>query len=871
MALPFTACYMNKAMVELRADRFNYHASSRQTGPAQPELDLGDTPRRKRSGVGRRILQFFLGLTAVGLLGVLIGVIGVALIIHRYAQDLPDYRQLLDYKPPVVTRIHAADGRLVEEYARERRVFVPIDSVPSLVIDAFLAAEDKTFYSHHGLDYTGIARAVIINVRNLGREKRPVGASTITQQVAKNFLLNNEVSIERKIKEAILAFRLERVLSKDRLLELYLNEIYLGQGSYGIAAASLNYFNKNLEELTIAEAAYLGALPKAPNNYHPVRDHEAALNRRNWVISQMVENGMIHPSQGELARNAPLRMRERQAGGLVRAPYFAEEIRKSLEQKFGEDGLYGGGLSVRTTLNPRLQDIAEDVLRDGLEAYDRRHGYRGPLAHIGAESFQKGGGWRAALNRLDPPAGTRAGWKLAVVLETGAEEALIGLKDGQQGRIMAAHLKWAREILDEGYGPSIQKASDALDPGDVILVEDLGRETSEGALAQYGLRQIPRVEGALVALDPHTGRILAMQGGYTYARSSFNRVSQAKRQPGSAFKPFVYLAALEQGFTPATLILDAPFVTEQGPGLSKWRPSNYSGNYYGPTPLRVGLEKSRNLMTVRLADYIGMEKISDYAKTFGIADSMPPLLAMALGARETTLMDLTSAYGMLVSGGRRIEPHMIERIQNRRGETILRHDRRDCEGCGPLVRWAGQSVPVLPETREQVADPRIAYQVVDMLQGVVQRGTASRLKELNRPVAGKTGTTNDFKDAWFIGFTPDMVVGVYVGFDNPESLGRHETGGRVSAPIFKAFVERALENEPPVPFRVPKGIRHARINAETGARARPGDEKVIWEAFLAGSEPDDNVYILDGKGISLLPTVSGNIGNAATTGTGGLY
>lgn len=814
----------------------------------------------------------FLGLFSLGFLGLIAVLVLVVGVINHYGSDLPDYKQLKDYEPPIVTRLYAGDGRLMAEFAQEKRVFMPIETFPDMVKNAFIAAEDKNFYTHPGVDFLAIARAVLFNLKHLGTGRRPIGASTITQQVAKNFLLTNEVSYERKIKEAILAQRMEKAMSKDRLLELYLNEIFLGSRAYGVAAAGLQYFNKSLDELTIAEAAYLAALPKAPNNYHPIRNHDAALERRNWVIGRMLEDGYITQAQAELAEISPLQMRARDDSKQVLAPFFAEEVRRELIAKYGKESLYGGGLAVRSTIDPKLQKIAEEALQNGLLAYDRRHGYRGPLT-----TFQNMAEWKEKLEAYKKPQAMLSTWALGVVQAAGNEAVRFSLLDGREGLILLEELKWAREYRDQGYarGPEITKASQVLGRGDVVMVEHKKDN-------HYYLRQIPEVQGAIIALDPHTGRILAMQGGWKYGTSEFNRATQAQRQPGSAFKPFVYLAALDNGFTPATLILDAPFVIEDRPG-NFWSPTNYSGEYYGPTPLRKGIEKSRNLMTVRLADYLGMEVIADYAKRFGIDDDMPPLLAHSLGAGETTPLKLTAAYGVLVNGGKKITPTFIDRIQDRYGKTIFRHDDRECYACGSLIRWKSQETPDLPDEREQIADPRTASQMVSIMEGVVQRGTGVRLRELNRPLAGKTGTTNESKDTWFVGFSPDLVAGVFVGFDEPRSLGKRETGSSVALPIFKEFMKEALEDEPLIPFRVPPGIRNVQINAENGTRASFDTKKTLWESFVTGTEPTEDVYILDGNGISIMNSYvpEDDFGNPgayipeaapdATSGTGGLY
>ena len=810
-----------------------------------------------------RILTYlFLAVFSIGMLGVLAGVGMVVYVISYYGQDLPDYSQLKEYQPPVLTRLYAGDGRLMAEYAKEKRVFMPIDTIPDQVKHAFIAAEDQNFYVHEGVDFLATARAAVGNFVHGGR---PKGASTITQQVAKNFLLTNEVSYKRKIREALLSFRMEKAMSKDRLLELYLNEIYLGEGSYGVAAAALNYFNKPLEDLTIEETAYLAALPKGPNNYNPERHPEAAKERRDWVIGRMQIDGYITPEQASEAKAKPLTV-TRSDTRVVDAPYFAEEVRRELAAKYGEQSLYGGGLAVRTTVDPRLQETAERALRNGLMAYDRRWGWRTPVATLPTLD-----GWKDKLEAQERPAAILPEWQLAVVLEVTSDRATLGFADNARGVLKLENVKWARKRLKQGQGFSEEPSAMRMvvNKGDIIMVEAAPDEKDKN---NFALRQIPRVNGALVALDPHTGRVLAMQGGWSYNQSVFNRATQAKRQPGSAFKPFVYLTALEKGFTPATLILDAPIVIDQGPGMPKWRPSNYKGEYYGPTPLRVGIEKSRNLMTVRLAHFLGMDPIIETVTKFGVVEKMEPHLAYSLGAGETTVLRMATAYAQLVNGGKKIDPTLIDRIQDRRGSTIYRHDQRACENCGPLLEWNNQYTPVIPDNREQLTDARYAYQMVSILEGVVERGTAVKLKELGYPLAGKTGTTNESRDAWFVGFTPDLVVAVYVGFDNPESLGKKETGSSLSVPIFKEFMETALKDVPPTPFRVPPGIKQVQVNAATGALAQPGDSKLIWEAFVAGNEPSDQMFILDANGISNLPSMNSTITDSVSTmGTGGIY
>ena len=809
-----------------------------------------------------------------------IGLFAFVLILWRINSGLPNYEHLANYTPPVMSRAHAGNGSLIAEYAQERRIFVPIDTAPKHLIDAFLAAEDKNFYDHVGIDFMGILRAVFANVVNVVSGRRLEGASTITQQVAKNFLLSSDVTLERKLKEAVLALRLERTFTKEQLLELYLNEIYLGLGSYGVAAAALNYFDKPLSELTIAEAAYLAALPKAPNNYHPFRKRARAIARRNWVIGRMRDNGYVTDMQARAAASQDLVVADRPASlRRFNAEYFVEEVRREVYALYGERQLYGGGLSIRTTLNTDFQKLAQHSLRNGIEDYDRRQGYRGPVAEL--ETLEA---WWEQLTEF-PIATDLAPWRLAVVLSVDEEanQANIGLRPRitrarrfedrvDLGVIDLAGVKWARAkpSPENGYkikGPRIKRMSQVLKTGDVIWVSEKGDDEI------YALKQLPEVNGAMVALDPHTGRVLAMSGGYSFSSSEFNRATQASRQPGSAFKPFVYAAALDSGFTPASLVLDAPFVMEQGKDQGLWKPENYARRFYGLSTLRLGMEKSRNLMTIRMAQEIGMRKITDYAARFNINTTMPRVLAMALGAGETSLMRLTSAYAMLVNGGKRVEPIFIDRVQDRYGKTLFKKDQRNCIGCNAET-YAAQVPPDLADEREQVLSPQTAYQVVSMLEGAVKRGTGRRISTIGKPLAGKTGTTNDSRDAWFVGFSADLVVGVYVGFDDNRPLGKGESGGRVAAPIFKAFMEDALTDMATPPFRVPPRINLVRINAKTGKLARPDDETVILEAFKRGTEPTRNgkQMVVRGSpgssGVKQRPAINTETVGA---GTGGLY
>lgn len=748
----------------------------------------------------------------------------------EYASQLPDYHQLAKYEPAVTTRLYAGDGRLLMEYANEKRLFVPVDKIPEKVKQAFISAEDKNFYHHAGIDYFGIVRALIGNLKNIGTGRRPAGASTITQQVAKNFLLSSELSYTRKIKEAILATRMEQAFTKDHILELYLNEIYLGNRSYGVAAAALNYFGKSLDQLDIEEVAYLAALPKGPNNYNPKTKYEAAVGRRNWVLERMQEEGYITEEEASVARDKPLKVVDRGDAFIKDADYFSEEVRREISGKFGKDALYEGGLIVRTTVDPKLQEIATRVFRKQLENYDLRHGYRGPLSNIPLN-----GGYKEAMAKISLPKGSKSGWVKAVVLEVKPDKAVIETEGGNKGEVPLSLLSWARKNLkNQGVGEAPKTVDKVFAPGDVIVVEKVSASVAKNkGLPEnsYNLRQVPNVEGGMIVLDPHTGKVLAAVGGYDFSKSQFNRATQAKRQTGSAFKPIVYITALDNGYSPTDLILDAPFVADQGPGLPKWKPVNYSKKFYGLMTLRQGIERSKNLMTVRLAQDVGMDKVAEYAKKFGVNDHLPHLLSMSLGAGETHVIDMARAYGMMVNGGKEIHPYFIEQIQDRFGRTILKQDKRECIGCNVEAWGEGQPIPKLPDNREQIVDPLTAYQMVSILEGVAIRGTGARLRSLNKHLAGKTGTSNNTQDAWFVGFSPDLVVAVYVGFDEPRTLGRIETGAAAALPIFYDFMQEALASQPDIPFRIPTGIKLVRINHDTGKPATPADKSVIVEAL----------------------------------------
>jgi penicillin-binding protein 1A len=807
--------------------------------PSQPPT----RKRRRRRSLLLSFLGFGFGALVVGFLAVSAA---AGFLLWKVSKDLPGYESLAKYEPPVMTRIHAQDGALISEYARERRIFVPINTIPKRVIAAFLSAEDRRFYEHGGVDFQGIARAVFKAVESKieGRTKRTEGASTITQQVAKNFLLSSDRTIERKVKEAILAIRIERAYSKDRILELYLNEIYLGMGAYGVAAAAMNYFNKELSDLTVEEVAYLAALPKGPNNYHPFRQTKAAIARRNWIIGQMAENGYITAGEAEAAKKKALGINIRSTGAhIFAAEYFAEEVRRTLLSTYGEDKLYSGGLSVRTTLDPKLQQIARRVLIDGLVDFDRQKGWRGPVAKIDIN-----GDWGAALNKVESP-GDIQPWRLGIVLKIEPTKATVGLRPEKQqdgslvdkreaAEISFDELKWAKSAAKKG---PLKTVGDVLSLGDVIYVAPKDPKDLAGT---WSLMQIPEVGGAIVAMDPNTGRVFADVGGFSFAMSEFDRAIQAKRQPGSSFKPFVYSAAIDNGYKPTSIVLDAPIEIEQGPNKDIWKPENYEKeNSAGPSTLRFGVEHSRNQMTVRLAQDLGMPIIIDYAKRFGIYDDLLPVLSMSLGAGETTLMRLATGYCTLANGGKQVKATLIDRIQDRWGHTVWRHDQRVCESCKADV-WQNQEEPEISDDRPQIIDPHTAYQMTSILEGVIQRGTATVLKSVGRPLAGKTGTTNEEKDAWFIGYSPDLVVGVFVGFDTPTPMGKFQTGGKVAAPIFGAFMQQALADTPPAPFRVPPGIRLVRVNLRTGLRAAADDPTSIMEAFKPGEEPDDAYSVI---------------------------
>lgn len=815
-----------------------------------------------------RLLGYFFGLACVGFLA---AAAVAAVYLAGVSRDLPNYEVLASYEPPVATRVHAGNGALMAEYAREKRLFLPIQAIPDRVKAAFISAEDQNFYTHPGVDFWGLARAVVNNIQNIGSGRRPEGASTITQQVAKNFLLSSDQTIDRKVKEAILSFRIEQTYSKDKILELYLNEIFFGFNSYGIAGAALTYFNKSVTELTIAEAAYLAGLPKGPANYNPFRHEQAAIARRNYVISRMAEDGYITASDAEEAKKQPLGVNMNRGGATVEgSDYFAEEVRRQIIDKYGDKALYEGGLSVRTSLDPQLQLMARDALQHGLVQYDERRGFHGPIAHISAS-----GDWGPDLAKV-PALRDVPEWELAVVTAVSDKEVDIGLQpalsagkvseERVKGVIPADEMKWAYRDA-KGVRKTTKSPVGVVEAGDVIYVEPI-----EGKTGTYRLRQPPKVQGGMVVMDPHTGRVLAMVGGFSYSQSEFNRATQAMRQPGSSFKPFVYAAALDNGYTPASVILDAPIEVVSGGQV--WSPENYGGDSAGPSTLRTGIEKSRNQMTVRLAQDMGMDLVAEYAERFGIYDKMAPLLSMSLGSGETTVLRMVAAYSVIANGGKQIKPTLVDRIQDRYGKTIFRHEERTCEGCN-FNSWADQPEPTLVDNREQVLDPMTAYQITSMMEGVVQRGTAAgKIPVKDRPVAGKTGTTNDEKDAWFVGFTPNLVAGLYIGFDNPAPLGRAGTGGGLAAPIFGEFLAQAAKVTPPTKFQVPAGMQFIPVNRKTGMFALEGEPDTIVEAFKPGTGPADSLTVI-GADAQLPPEeilkTSPQAQQAVTSGAGGLF
>ena len=747
------------------------------------------------------IKNFFLLFTTT----VLLGGITILAVLWAFSNKLPNYKFLKNYKPPVSSKVYSGEGDLVSDFSKEKRIFVPYNSIPEVVLNSFLAAEDKNFFSHPGVDAKGVIRAVINNIFNVLNSKRLEGASTITQQVAKNFLLSNEVSINRKIKEAILAFRIERALSKKRILELYLNQIYLGQGTYGIASASLEYFDKSISELGYSEAALLAALPKAPSRYNPYKNIDLAKFRRNLVLKNLLENKHIAKPEYEKLIQQNIILKKRKKIFLEDSRYYVEDIRKNVIDKFGYDRVYKKGLNIKTPLNLELQKIATTSLRKGLEEYDRRKGWRGPVINK-----KYGKTWTDGINKYKLE--KSIDWNLAIVKKLDKFYALVETTEGIEGKIEYQNIAWTKKEFNS-----------LLKVGDIIYVKKISDKT-------FALKQLPLINGGIVVMDPFTGRVYALSGGFSFKKSEFNRSSQAMRQPGSAFKPFIYALALENNFTPSTLVLDAPLVLEQGIDLKMWKPQNYGKKFYGPSTLRNGLEKSRNLMTVRIAQKLGIKKIVNLSKKMGIYDNPEELLSISLGSAETTLLKLTTAYCAFANGGKKINPILIDRVQDSEGVTIFNSEKRNCDKCDQ-ISFLSEEIPKISNNFEQVISPGSAYQVTSMLEGVIQRGTGKKIKYINLDLAGKTGTTNENTDTWFVGFTSKLVIGVYVGMDEPKPLGKYETGSKTAMPIFEEFVKKAVNKRDARPFKVAENIVMMVVDPITGKKANFNSKKTIIEAF----------------------------------------
>ncbi len=746
---------------------------------------------------------------------ILLSAILIISVLWTYSNDLPDYKFLKSYKPPVSSKVYSGNGDLVADFSQEKRVFVPFNSIPKNVINAFLSAEDKNFFKHPGVDAKGVIRAVINNISNILSSKRLEGASTITQQVAKNFLLTNEVSLNRKIKEAILAFRIERALSKERILELYLNQIYLGSGAYGVAAASLEYFDKSIKDLNYSQAALLAALPKAPSRYNPYRDPDIAKFRRNLVLKNLFDNNYLTSEWYEKLTKEEIILKKNKKIYLEDAQYFIEDVRKSVIETLSYDKVYKQGFNINTPIDLNLQSIATKSLRDGLIAYDKRKGWRGPLTSKIYNSE-----WKKDLEKYKLE--NSINWKLAIVKKINKFSAEIETEDNIEGVIEYQSISWTKKEFNK-----------LLKPGDIIYVKNLKENI-------FNLQQLPKVNGGIVVMDPFTGRVLALSGGFSFKQSEFNRATQAKRQPGSAFKPFVYALALENNFTPTSLVLDAPLVLDQGDDLKMWKPENYGKKFYGPSTLRVGLEKSRNLMTVRIAQNLGVEKIVDFSKALKIYDNPEELLSISLGSAETTLLKLTSAYSVFVNGGKLVEPILIDRIQDSEGNTIFNNDKRKCINCDQ-ISYLTNDYPEIKNNYTQIFSPETAFQMTSILEGVVQRGTAKKLKDLNLNIAGKTGTTNKNTDTWFIGFTSNVLVGVYVGSDNPTPLGKYETGSKTALPIFKSFISDSINKNDARPFKAAKGTVMMVVDPLTGQKAKFNSKNTIIEVFKKENVVDGKV------------------------------
>ena len=753
---------------------------------------------------------------------IFIGIIGISLIcfslimviLWNFSNNIPDYKFLMNYKPPVSSKVYSGNGELVSDFSKEKRIFIPYSSIPQKVINAFLSAEDKNFFSHPGVDAKGVLRAIINNITNILTSKRLEGASTITQQVAKNFLLTNEVSINRKIKEAILAFRIERALSKERILELYLNQIYLGSGSYGVAAASLEYFDKSIKELNYIEAAMLAALPKAPSKYNPYRNPDLAKFRRDLVLKNLFENNFINSRQYENFKLKKIQLKKAKKVFSEDAQYYIEDVRKNVIEKLSYEKVYKQGFNINTPINLELQKIATKSLRDGLIEYDKRKGWRG---HIKNKKLTSN--WSENLDEYEIEKSIN--WKIAIVKKINRFSIEIETREKAEGIIKYQDISWTKKEFNNLFKV-----------GDIIYVKKISENN-------YSLKQIPKINGGIVVMDPYTGRVLAISGGFSFKNSEFNRASQALRQPGSAFKPFVYALALENNFTPSSLVLDAPLVLDQGSDLKVWKPENYGKKFYGPSTLRVGLEKSRNLMTIRIAQNLGIKNLAKFSKNLKIYDNPDELISISLGSAETTLLRLTSAYSAFVNGGKLVTPILIDRIQDSEGNTILNNEKRTCSNCD-TISFTGKDYPEIKDTYKQVFSPQTAYQVTSLLEGVIKRGTGKKLKDLNLNLAGKTGTTNENTDTWFIGFTSNLVIGVYVGMDNPEPLGKFETGSKTALPIFKKFVQSAVKKSDARPFKVSRGITMMVVDASTGQKAKFTSENTILEAYKSKN-------VIDGK------------------------
>ena len=769
------------------------------------------------TNVIKKILILFLSVSIVTIF-VIFGVL------WSFSNNIPDYKFLKNYKPPVSSKMYSGNGDLVADFSKEKRIFIPFNAIPKKVINAFLSAEDKNFFSHPGVDAKGVLRATINNIKNIMTSKRLEGASTITQQVAKNFLLTNEVSINRKIKEAILAFRIERALSKERILELYLNQIYLGSGAYGIAAASLEYFDKSIKELDYSEASLLAALPKAPSKYNPYNNIDLAKFRRDLVLKNLYQNGFLSLKKFNKYKNQNIKLKKKKKVYLEDAQYYIEDVRKNIIGKLTYEKVYKQGYNINTPINLKLQKIATESLRNGLIAYDQRKGWRGPI-----KNMKNHENWHNNLDKKYKLENS-INWEIAIIKEIGQFQTKIETVNKSSGLINYNEISWTKKEF-----------KDLFKIGDLIYVKKVKDN-------YYSLKQLPKINGGIVVMDPYTGRVLALSGGFSFKSSEFNRATQALRQPGSAFKPFVYALALENNYTPSSLVLDAPLVLDQGVDLKKWKPENYGKKFYGPSTLRVGLEKSRNLMTVRIAQNLGVDKVAKFSKELKIYDEPEELLSISLGSAETTLLDLTSAYSSFVNGGKLISPIIIDRIQDSEGNTIINNENRRCMNCDK-ISFTGKDYPQIEDNYDQVISEQTAYQVTTLLEGVIKRGTGKKLRDLQLNLAGKTGTTNENTDAWFIGFTSNLVIGVYVGMDNPEPLGKFETGSKAALPIFKEFIEKSVKKSEARPFKVPENMTLMVVDPTTGEKAKFNSKNTIIEAYKSKNVLNGKVLYSDNNRI----------------------